>query len=291
MAAQVAVKQRRVFEALSDVLVEEGVRTAFGLMGDDNAPLITDLIERHHVEYFAARHENIAVTMGEGFAWATDDLAVSIISRGPGVANGLTGAATVARGRRPVLVISGDVPLKLGGYRPDLKGMDNAEFARLSGLKLFRTTVPSEAPTMLREAVRSSRAGRPAFFCVPDDVWFGVAAETEGGDPGVAPTPPVPLPSADEVARIVELIGQSSRPVIIAGRGASRPETVQKLEALAEQIGALLATTLPANALFHGNPYNAGISGGFSLGARRAQLAQADLALVFGASLSSFTTS
>jgi acetolactate synthase I/II/III large subunit len=290
MTMQVAVKQRRVFEVLADVLVEEGVRTTFGLMGDDNAPLIADLIERHGVDYVAGRHENIAVSMSEGYAWATGDLGVSIISRGPGVANSLTAASTVACGRRPVLVISGDVPLRLGGYRPDLKAFDNSLFAAVSGLRLFHTSVPSRAPEALREAIRSSRSGHPAFFCVPTDVLFGVCPDLDGGDPGIAPTPPVALPSAAELREIVELIEQAERPLIIAGRGAANDEAVETLKALAAKIGALLATTLPANSLFNDSPYNAGISGGFAIGARLDLMREADLVLAFGASLSSFTT-
>src|SRR5260221_5933361 len=55
----------------------------------------------------------------------------------------------------------------------------------------------------------------------------------------------------DEVAA---MIAEAERPIVIGGRGATWSGAKTALEALAEQSGALLATTLLGKGLFDGNP-------------------------------------
>src|SRR4029434_9338080 len=96
-------------------------------------------------------------------------------------------------------------------------------------------------------------------------------------------------PPLEEIQRAVELIATSKRPAIIAGRGAVRSKARESLEYLAEQIGALLATTAQAKGLFAGNPFYVGSSGGFAWELGERLLPQADLILAFGASLNYWT--
>jgi thiamine pyrophosphate-dependent acetolactate synthase large subunit-like protein len=50
-------------------------------MSEETAELIVDL-DRPGVTYYAAAHENVAVGMADGYAWATDDVGIAIIGRG-----------------------------------------------------------------------------------------------------------------------------------------------------------------------------------------------------------------
>ena len=58
----------------------------------------------------------------------------------------------------------------------------------------------------------------------------------------------------------------------------------------ADKIGAVLATSAPANGLFAGLPYALGISGGFSSPKATEILRSADLIIAFGAALNHWTT-
>jgi thiamine pyrophosphate-dependent acetolactate synthase large subunit-like protein len=80
----------------------------------------------------------------------------------------------------------------------------------------------------------------------------------------------------------------ADRPLVLGGRGARGARV--PMEALAERIGALLATSAPAHGLFAGNPWSVGISGGFASPRAQELLPQADLVLAFGASLNHWTT-
>jgi thiamine pyrophosphate-dependent acetolactate synthase large subunit-like protein len=62
------------------------------------------------------------------------------------------------------------------------------------------------------------------------------------------------------------------------------------LTALAERIGALLATSVCGHGLFAGNPWSVGISGGFSSPIADTLIAESDCIIAFGASLTQWTT-
>ena len=62
------------------------------------------------------------------------------------------------------------------------------------------------------------------------------------------------------------------------------------LVALADRVGALLATSVCGHGLFSGNPWSVGISGGFSSPVADELISESDFILAFGASLTQWTT-
>ena len=93
------------------------------------------------------------------------------------------------------------------------------------------------------------------------------------------------------IAAAAALLGNATRPVIVAGLGAYRAGARQALAALADKIGALLLTTARGKDLFRGNRNCLGIIGSFSHSLARRLAEQADCVLVFGAGLNFLTTS
>src|SRR5438445_9048228 len=85
-----------VFQALAEDLHALGVRTVFGLMSDDTAVFAVAL-DGLGVKFVGARHENNAIAMAEGYAYATGELGVALIGRGPATANGLHAAVAASR--------------------------------------------------------------------------------------------------------------------------------------------------------------------------------------------------
>nr|WP_237740806.1 thiamine pyrophosphate-dependent enzyme [Arthrobacter crystallopoietes] len=83
------------------------------------------------------------------------------------------------------------------------------------------------------------------------------------------------------------LIRGAERPVFVAGRGGRGAGT--EIAALAEASGALVATSAVAHGLFHGDPFNLGISGGFSSPYTAATIAAADLIVGWGCALNMWT--
>src|ERR1700758_5607543 len=86
------------------------------------------------------------------------------------------------------------------------------------------------------------------------------------------------------------MVAEAERPVVIGGRGAMWSGAKGALESLAQESGALLATTLLGKGLFDGNPFALDIAGTFATDLGRELFADSDLVIAAGAGLGHYTT-
>src|SRR5258706_3645856 len=101
-------------------------------------------------------------------------------------------------------------------------------------------------------------------------------------------TGPIPA-EARQIDALVEKLAQARCPIILAGRGVMRAGAAADVEELAEQSGALLATTLLARGMFDHNRFSIGIAGGFARDIAHEVGARADLLVAIGTSLNYYT--
>jgi acetolactate synthase I/II/III large subunit len=282
-----------------EILVEDikalGVEQVFGLMSDDTAVFATAL-DSSGIRFYGARHENNAIAMAEGFAYATGGLGVAVVGRGPATANGLHAATYASRTGSRVLIIYGEAAVPTGAANslgPDYKGFNATGVLGAAGIRTFVATSPATASGALMDAAAAALQGGAAALLLPVNVQL---AEMELEGSAVAsilkpsqPVPAAPRPEAIEAA--VALLQHSRKPLILAGYGAHRAGAKAALEQLADRTGALLATTARGKDLFRAHPCNLGIIGSFSHSAARRMVAQADCIVVFGASLNLLTMS
>ena len=113
-----------VCQAVAEDIRALGIDYVFGLMSDDTAVLAA-AFDALGVRFYGARHENTAIAMAEGNAYATGKLSIAIVGRGPAMANGLHAATYAARTGSPVLVIYGDAAV---GGGPNAIGRDYKAF-------------------------------------------------------------------------------------------------------------------------------------------------------------------
>ena len=111
-----------LYQVLAEDIVAMGVEAAFGLISDDTALLATAL-DTSGARFYGARHENCAIAMADGYAYAAGRLGVAVIGRGPALANGLHGAIYASRTGSPVLLIYGEAATvsQPNGLGPDYK--------------------------------------------------------------------------------------------------------------------------------------------------------------------------
>lgn len=283
-----------VHRILAEDIQALGVETVFGLMSDDTAVFCTSL-DGLGIRFLAARHENQAVAMAEGYAAATGRLGVAVIGRGPATANGLHASVYAGRTGSPVLIISGDSVRPGGGENtigPDYKAFDAHGVLQSAGLSAFIATSAEAARPALRDAVALARGGTAAVLLLPVNVQLAELTITRDAAP--PPSRP-PRGSArarpQAIAAAAAVLAEARRPLIIAGYGAYRAGARDALEALAERTGALLATTVKSKDLFRGSPWALGVVGSFSHSAARRMIDQADCVLAFGAGLNLMTMS
>jgi acetolactate synthase I/II/III large subunit len=282
-----------VFQILAEDIHALGVRTVFGLMSDDTAVFAVTL-DGLGVKFVGARHENNAIAMAEGYAYATGELGVAVIGRGPATANGLHAAVAASRMGSRVLVIYGDAAVGGGavnGIGPDYKGFNAQAVLGAAGLTCFTAASAATARQTLADAVAAASHGALAALLLPTNVQM---ANVEVWGPAAARLIPAGEPAAarqQSIDSAAALLSKSRRPVIVAGLGAHRAGAKEALQTLAEKIGALLMTSARGKDMFHGHPYNLGILGSFSHTMGRRMMDQADCVLVFGAGLNFLTMS
>jgi len=282
-----------VFQALAEDVHALGVRVVFGLMSDDTAVFAVTL-DGLGVRFVGARHENNAIAMAEGYAYATGQLGVAVIGRGPATANGLHAAVAASRMGSKVLVIYGDAAVQSGAVNsigPDYKGFNAQAVLGAAGLTCFTAASPATACQTLRSAVAAANQGTLAALLLPTNVqMMNVEVSGEATPPPVVTAQPAEA-RAQSIDAVVALLAKSRRPLIVAGMGAHRAGAKAALVALAEKAGALLMTSARGKDMFHGHPYNLGILGSFSHTMGRRMMDQADCVLVFGAGLNFLTMS
>ncbi|MCG5215797.1 thiamine pyrophosphate-binding protein [Streptosporangium sp. KLBMP 9127] len=98
-----------------------------------------------------------------------------------------------------------------------------------------------------------------------------------------------PTAAAEEaVAALAGLLSEARRPVFVAGRGARQARDA--LLELADEAGALVATSAVARGLFKGSPWDLDVSGGFASPTAAELIAGADLIVAWGCALNMWTT-
>src|SRR6202521_794686 len=263
-----------------------GARRCFGLLGTANFKISHGLVEAG-VELISARHECNAASMADAYAKATGELTLVSVHSGPGLTNALTGIAEAAKSRTPLLVLAGDVP---NGAVKNNFYIEQAEMVRAVGAVSERLHTPGSArDDMLRAVTRALRDRQTVVLSMPLDVQHTPLASN---------LPPLDLPPAPgrlfpdprAVERLADALLRAQRPLILGGRGAVIAGAEQDLVALADSVGALLATSVCGHGLFSGNPWSVGISGGFSSPVAAELIAESDFILTFGASLTQWTT-
>ena len=280
------------YEALARDILSRGHTNVFALVSDDTALLIATL-DAIGVRVHAARHENTAVAMAEGYAGATGTLGIVIIGRVPATANALHGAMYAHRAGSRVLLIFGASSLGPTDD-PDPKEFNALAVFHAAGLRAFVAADSEGARRALGNAIDATATGGCASLLVPVDVQLG-QVEYPGLTGVPVATPPVVtrrLPArAAAIDAAIAVLNRSRTPLFVVGRGAHRSGARDAIEQLADQAGAVVATTLKGKDLFRAYPYHLGIVGSFSHAAGRRLIEQADCIVAFGASMNQRTTS
>ena len=274
-------KPQSVADVVGQTLAATGVTDAFGVIGSGNL-IVTNALCSRGARFHAARREDGAICMADGYARVSGNVGICSVHQGPGLTNTVTGLTEAVKSRTPLLVLAGEAPAAAltSNFRIDQSGL-----AESVGAAADRVQSPATAADDAQRAYqRAVIERRPVVLNLPIDIQPQAPDALEPSQPPL-PALATPAPSAQAVAAIADLLQGAQRPVILAGRGAVLAGARDALERLAALTGALLATSAPANGLFAGLPYALGISGGFASPFAAGLLPQAYVVLVAGASV------
>ncbi len=277
-------------DMLARAFKAEGVDHLFTLMGDANMYWSTAMAEIPGMSVIHARHEHAAVAMADGYARATGKVGVASTTCGPGFTQIMTALTCSARANTPMVIFAGDSPIAAAWY---LQAIDMAPLTLATGAHYVPIKHIDRLLDNVREAFQVAQAERrPVVLSVPMDMqklaWPHLTDYTPSAE--LVPAAQRPIPDPKIVDRVVAMIEESERPIILAGRGAVWSGARPEIDALGDQIGALHATSLLGKGFFNGNPYALDLAGAFATDFGREKFAESDLVISFGAGLGHYTT-
>ncbi|WP_291036655.1 thiamine pyrophosphate-binding protein [Herbiconiux sp.] len=292
-----------VMEQLAQVMVDEGCKHLFTLMGAGNLWLIHHLDVQHGLPVHHLRHENGAIGAADGYARATGRLGWATVTQGPGFTNTITALLTASRGRTPMILIVTDTS-NLDPQRFPFAGGVQALAPEVLldplGIESVRAS-GADAGAVLRAAAQRARAeSRTIVFVMPagldrleadplPDATDLATLEAPDAASAVTAVDPAPVDPA-QISAAVDALEGCSAPVLLAGRGVVEADAASEVLRLAELLGARVATSVPASGVLGEHPAVIGPFGGFSIGETERIIAGSDGLVVIGASLNLFQT-
>ena len=275
----------RVFDVLADAFAQERVTTCFALLGDANMNWATRLGERG-CRFIYVRHEHCAVAAAMAYARKSGEVGVATVTCGPGVTQLMTALPAAVRAHTPLVVFAGEAPLKSAWYN---QGIDQSPMVTATGAAYHSLHLPARMPQAIRDAfVQAKTERRPVVLGIPFDLqntpWAGetsLASPVTRDHEHRTAARPRKMHSTRrykpyQPPRKLWCLRASVQWSLGAGSAC---------RALAQKVGGLLTTTLPARGLFHDDPYCIGITGSYSTEVGLEYLKEADLVIAVGASL------
>jgi acetolactate synthase-1/2/3 large subunit len=279
--------------ALAEGLARAGVKIAFTVPGESVLGLLEGLAARR-IRVVAARHEGSAAFMAESVAQLTGRPAVCIGTRAVGASNLAIGLHAARADSAPVIAIVGQV-------RSDLRGRE--AFQEMDLVRAFEPIVkwaveikdPGEAWAILERAVAAATRGRPGpvLLSVPVDVMDALVATppVSDGKPAASRPEHHAEPDPTLVRKILHLLTDARRPLILAGAGVLRARSTDALVRFAETMRVpVVASWRRADVFPNDHPLYLGMTGNGAPASLRARLDEADALLVLGSRLGEMTT-
>ncbi len=280
-----------VGSVLAEGLARAGVKIAFTVPGESVLGLLEGLAA-NHIRVVAARHEGSAAFMAEAVAQLTGRPALCVASRGPGASNLMIGLHAAQADSAPVVAI-------VGGVRRDVKGRE--AFQEMDAVGAFEPIVKwaaelrdaADAGPMIERALSTATRGRPGpvVLVVPGDLFdVRLPASEPGPRAGVHPEHRAD-PDPALVRKVLHLLADARRPLILAGAGVLRARSTDALVRFAETMRVpVVSSWRRADVFPNDNPLYLGMTG---LGAPHTvldRIEEADAVLVLGSRLGEITT-
>ena len=158
-------------EILVRALQAENVKYVWGYPGGAVLYIYDALYKQESIQHVLVRHEQGAVHAADGYARATGEVGVALVTSGPGVTNAVTGIATAYMDSIPMVIITGQVPTPAIGLDA-FQECDTVGITRPIVKHNFLVKDVRDLATTLKKAFHIARTGRPGPVVVdiPKDV-------------------------------------------------------------------------------------------------------------------------
>ncbi len=246
VSANTNSQELRGAEILVKALQAEGVKHIWGYPGGAVLHIYDAFYKQDTIQHVLVRHEQAAVHAADGYARATGDVGVALVTSGPGLTNAVTGIATAYMDSIPMVIISGQVPTAAIGLDA-FQECDTVGITRPIVKHNFLVKDVRDMAETMKKAFHIARTGRPGpvVVDVPKDISFNKTLYT--GYPKTVEMRsynPVRKGHAGQIRKALHLLMAAKRPYIYTGGGVLLSNASQELRTLVDMLGYPCTNTL-----------------------------------------------
>ena len=210
-------KSKNTAEVFVECLEGEGVEYIFGVPGEENLTFL-EAVRKSKINFITTRSEQGAVFMAATVGRLTGKVGVALSTLGPGATNLLTGAAYAQLGGFPLLVITGQKPIKKS-KQGKFQIVDIV--AMMKPVTKYSATIVSsnKVSSIVREAVSLAQSERmgAVHLELPEDI----AEEKCNAKPIMPKNVSMPKAKEQDIDNAIKRIEKAKHPLVIVGRGAT----------------------------------------------------------------------
>jgi len=245
-ASAAQTPELRGAEILVKALQAENVKYVWGYPGGAVLHIYDAFYKQETIEHVLVRHEQAAVHAADGYARATGDVGVALVTSGPGLTNAVTGIATAYMDSIPMVIIAGQVPTAAIGLDA-FQECDTVGITRPIVKHNFLVKDVRDMAMVMKKAFHIARSGRPGpvVVDVPKDVSFNKTPYT--GYPEsveMRSYNPVRKGHGGQIRKALQLLMSAKRPYIYTGGSVLLSEASAELRALVDLLNFPVTNTL-----------------------------------------------
>lgn len=220
-------------------LESEGVEYIFGIPGEENLDMLNSL-KNSTIKLILTRHEQAAGFMAATYGRLTGRTGVCMSTLGPGATNLVTAAAYAQLGAMPMMMITGQKPIK-SSKQGQFQIIDIVDMMKPLTKYTHQIVNGNNIPSRVREAFRIAEEERPGAVHLefPEDI---AAEETITQ---IFQKSSARRPAADNksIEHAIKMIEEAEHPLLLLGAGANRKRSSKMLTELIEKTGIPFITT------------------------------------------------
>ena len=215
-------------EAVVECLKAYNVKYVFGLIGSATMELFDALYDEKNITFIDVRDERTGTHMADAFARASGSTGVIIAGQnGPGATNLVTGVAQAKAAFSPLLSIAGAIATEHQG-KDAFQEVDQQKLFEPITKKTFSIKNTKSIAEDLNKALKLSMQGKwgPVHVNIPRDVLSGIEKYDTFKVESKIETKKI---NENDLEKIISLIDQSSKPVIVCGAGVKNSNTQKEI--------------------------------------------------------------
>ncbi len=232
---------KKASDVFIDCLEAEGCEYIFGVPGEENLDLLDSLGKSKTIKLILTRHEQGAGFMAATYGRHTGKTGVCVATLGPGATNFVTSAAYAQLGGMPVLMITGQKPIK-HSKQGRFQIVDVVSLMEPVTKYSVQIASGDNIPSRVREAYRLAEEEKPGATLIelPEDIAEEPTREFKPLPKSVARRPSA---EAKAVRAAVKAIEAAKNPILVIGAGANRKMCGRMLEQFIDYTGIPFLTT------------------------------------------------